>query len=132
MVASPYQEYHPLAERLWSSILVDDEGRHELPPALEKATYVVMRRISSSSELAWLYGSVYSLYAAMMRQGEQQAADALFRVAYLARKLALESADSWNAGELRPLALPPLERPKLGRPDGESAVPLLSIQPRRA
>ncbi|MCC7383993.1 MAG: hypothetical protein IT384_19280 [Deltaproteobacteria bacterium] len=132
MDGTTYDNYHPLAERLWASILVDEQGRHELPPALEKAAYVVMKRIATAKELAWLYGSVYSLYAAMMRQGEKDTADALLRIALKARKLALEVADSWKRVEPPPPGAPPILRPSAGPTEGEPAFSMLAVQPRRA
>ena len=87
--------------------------------------------MTAADELRWLYASVHSLFAAMARQGERQAAEALQRISLLAAKLAGERGDTWtriDRGEPRGPREPSPAAPS--KISGDS-VPLSSLLPHR-
>jgi len=127
-----YQDYHPMAERLWASVVEDERGRPHLPEATQRAAILLIRGTVDYEELAWIYGSVYSLYAAMMQKGEQRTANAFLLVALEAKKQGLSTRDS-----VRRVRRGMYQKPPEPAQDARHAEPsqplsaLLSLQLRR-
>ncbi|MFO0722675.1 MAG: hypothetical protein U1E65_02750 [Myxococcota bacterium] len=129
-----YQDYHPMAVRLWGSVVVNDKGRPQLPEEMKRAALLMIRRTVGYNELAWIYGSVYSLYAAMMQKGEQRAANAFLLIALEAKKQGISIRDSVRRVERGTYQKPPEPAPDLVE-RAEPKQPLsavLSLQLRRA
>ncbi len=108
-------EYHPLAVRLWSAMTIHSDGRHELPLPLERAALAFIRRIAEASEIAFVYSSLYSLWAETRRRGQAECSEAYWRLVEEARKLSRERADDWKRSSPAPRA-----------PDSSPAVPTLT------
>ncbi|MFO0725666.1 MAG: hypothetical protein U1E65_17915 [Myxococcota bacterium] len=129
-----YQEYHPMAERLWASVVVNEKGKPELPEATQRAAILLIRSTVDYQELAWIYGSVYSLYAAMMQKGEQRTANAFLLIALEAKKNGLANRDSVRRVRRGMYQRPPETAPALSE-RSEPSQPLsamLSRQVKRA
>ena len=129
-----YQEYHPMAARLWASVVVDAQGRAELPEETKQAAILMIRRTVGYDELSWIYGCVYSLYAAMMQKGEKRAANAFLLIALKTKKQGLLSRDSVRRGERGTYMKPPEPATELierAEPHQKLSA-VLSLQLRRA
>lgn len=129
-----YQDYHPMAVRLWGSVVVNDKGRPQLPEEMKRAALLMIRRTVGYNELAWIYGSVYSLYAAMMQKGEQRTANAFLLIALEAKKNGLANRDSVRRVRRGMYQRPPETAPALSE-RSEPSQPLsamLSRQVKRA
>ncbi len=127
-------EYHPLAVRLWSTMTIHSDGRHELPLPLERAALAFIRRIAEAREIALVHASLYSLWAETRRLGQRECSEAYGRLVEEARKLSIESADEWRRSALPPRApdsskaVPALPEKAVGTPLASTLV----LQPRRA
>lgn len=133
MARTEYTQYHPWAEQLWSTILVRPDGAHFLPEAIERVARLRLGWLGDGRELRWLEASIHSLYAAMARQGHEQAAHALRRLANHAAQLAgqfestYDRSEPGEAGNLPRLA-PAIDAPRRGVPLA-SLLPLGRIRP---